>query len=369
MKTLTDSGEIVAEARQWAQRVRSVSEWQNARARFLGKRGIVTQNLKGLGKLPLKERRERGQELHQLKAKLEAIFETARDQLDKQIEEMEIEKSAVDVTLPGRMFLRGGLHPVTQVLDEVVSFFRQLGFTVATGPEIEDDWHNFEALNIPPHHPARDMQDTFYVSDQLLLRTHTSPVQIRVMQSSPPPVRIVAPGRVYRRDSDQTHTPMFHQVEGLLVEEGVAFSHLKGVLSRFLRSFFSEEIGLRFRPSFFPFTEPSAEVDIGCLFCKQKGCRVCKGVGWLEILGCGMVHPNVFKAVGYDPNTVQGFAFGLGVERLTMLRWGIDDIRLFFENDVRFIQQFQSWGREDRVATPSFAHPDSGRMTERGSAA
>ncbi|MBI4208763.1 MAG: phenylalanine--tRNA ligase subunit alpha [Deltaproteobacteria bacterium] len=341
MKTNANREEILDEARHWIQKTSSVPEWQNARARFLGKKGVVTEGLRELGQLSLEERREKGRALHQLEKELEQLFEEARIQLEKRIENQQIQTTAVDVTLPGRGFFRGGIHPVSRSLQEIVSFFEKLGFAVAMGPEVEDDWHNFEALNIPPYHPARDLQDTFYLSGGLLLRTHTSPVQIRVMQSAKPPIRIVAPGRVYRRDSDVTHTPLFHQVEGLLVDEGIAFSHLKGVLSGFLRSFFGEKIRLRFRPSFFPFTEPSAEVDIGCLICQGKGCRVCKNGGWLEVLGCGMVHPNVFKAVGYNARKTQGFAFGMGVERLTMLRHGIDDLRLFFENDIRFIGQFQ----------------------------
>ncbi len=341
MNTIADCEDILKEARHRIQEVSSLPEWQNVRAYFLGKKGIVTQGLKELGKLPVEERRARGQVLHQMEKELENFFEEARAQIEKKVEDQQIQKKAVDVTLPGRISFRGGIHPVTQSLHEVVTFFKKLGFTVATGPEAEDDWHNFEALNIPPYHPARDLQDTFYISGGYLLRTHTSPVQIRVMQSSKPPIRVVAPGRVYRRDSDVTHTPMFHQVEGLLVDEKISFSHLKGVLSAFLRSFFGEKIRLRFRPSFFPFTEPSAEVDIGCLICQSKGCRVCKNGGWLEVLGCGMVHPNVFKAVGYNSHKTQGFAFGMGIERLTMLRYEINDLRLFFENDIRFISQFQ----------------------------
>jgi phenylalanyl-tRNA synthetase alpha chain len=246
----------------------------------------------------------------------------------------------VDVTLPGRRQPRGRIHPLNRVMAEVCDIFLYLGFEAVTGPEVELDWYNFEALNLPPDHPARDMQDTFYFNDQVLLRTHTSPMQIRTMEKRQPPVRIIAPGKVYRRDSDITHSPMFHQVEGLLVDKHVTFADLKGVLTAFVHQMFGPEVGVRFRPSYFPFTEPSAEVDIQCVMCGGDGCRVCQATGWLEVLGSGMVHPAVFEAVGYDPEIYTGFAFGLGVERIAMLKYGIDDIRLFFENDLRFLRQF-----------------------------
>jgi len=246
----------------------------------------------------------------------------------------------IDITLPGKPCLSGKTHPLNKVLDEIKDIFLPMGFSIQEGPEIELDYYNFEALNMPKHHPARDMQDTFYVSDDVVLRTHTSPVQVRVMEKKKPPLKIIAPGKVYRCDADISHTPMFHQVEGLMVDTDISFSDLKGVLGLFIHSFFGENTPVRFRPSYFPFTEPSAEVDIGCIFCAGKGCRVCKTTGWLEVMGCGMVNPRVFEMSGYDPDEFTGFAFGMGVERLTMLKYAIDDIRLFYENDLRFLQQF-----------------------------
>ena len=249
-------------------------------------------------------------------------------------------RESIDVTVPGRLPPPGRLHPITQTAVEVCRIFNWLGFETVEGPEVELDYYNFEALNIPKDHPARDMQDTFYISEEVVLRTHTSPIQVRTMEKRKPPVRIIAPGRTYRRDSDVTHTPMFHQVEGLMVGKGISFGDLKGILTTFVHQMFGPEVGLRFRPSFFPFTEPSAEVDIGCVICRGGGCRVCKGTGWLEILGSGMVDPEVYKYVGYDPEEVSGFAFGMGIERIAMLKFGIDDLRLFFENDLRFLKQF-----------------------------
>jgi len=251
-----------------------------------------------------------------------------------------VAQERVDITLPGTLLPQGRLHPITQVMEEMVDIFVGMGFQVVEGPQVELDYYNFEALNIPRDHPARDMHDTFYFSRDVVLRTHTSPVQVRVMETQRPPVQIIAPGAVYRRDSDVSHTPMFHQVEGLLVDEGISFAHLRGVLTLFVHRMFGDEVGLRFRPSFFPFTEPSAEVDIACVICKGIGCRVCGGTGWLEILGAGMVHPEVFRAVGYDPEEVTGFAFGMGIERIALLKYGINDIRLFFANDLRFLRQF-----------------------------
>jgi phenylalanyl-tRNA synthetase alpha chain len=310
------------------------------KTRWLGRKGEFAVLLKDLAKLPPEERRSTGARINTLKKKLEADIEGLLKGLHEGEKSERIEKERTDVTLPGRPTRLGRTHPVTSVLDEVVDIFTGLGYDIAEGPEVERDYYNFEALNIPKDHPARDMQDTFYIDTDVCLRTHTSPVQIRVMESHPPPLRVIAPGTVFRRDSDLTHTPMFRQVEGFMVDEGVSFSHLKGVLTHFLHRLFGEVTPVRFRPSFFPFTEPSAEVDIQCVMCRGSGCRVCKESGWLEILGSGMIHPEVFRSVKYDTEKFTGFAFGLGIERITMLKYGIDDIRLFFENDVRFLSQF-----------------------------
>jgi len=310
------------------------------RVRYLGKKGRITGLLKGLGALPAAERPAAGQAINAAKKAVEAAIRESRGRLEQRQRQQEEAGRRIDVSLPGFFVPPGRLHPVTQVMNEICGIFARLGFDVAEGPEVEDDWHNFEALNIPPEHPARDMQDTFYLRNGLLLRTHTSPVQIRVMQRRRPPVRIIAPGKVYRCDSDQTHTPMFHQVEGLLVDRDVSMADLKGTLEFFLHSVFGPETPIRLRPSYFPFTEPSAEIDIGCVICGGDGCGVCKETGWIEILGAGMVNPRVFEAAGYDPAQVSGFAFGLGVERIAMLKYGIDDLRLFFENDIRFLEQF-----------------------------
>jgi phenylalanyl-tRNA synthetase alpha chain len=312
---------------------------EQIRIRILGRKGELTEILRGLGALPPEIRREVGQQANALKVRIEAALEARQQALRAALLDDLAVREAIDITLPGRPIQRGSLHPITATLYEVVEIFQRLGFSVAEGPEVELDYYNFEALNIPKDHPARDMQDTFYITDDVVLRTHTSPVQIRVMEAQPPPVKIVAPGRVYRRDADPTHSPMFHQVEGLLVDYGVSFADLKATLQAFVDQFFGAGTRLRFRPSYFPFTEPSAEVDIGCVMCSGAGCRVCKGSGYLEILGAGMVDPEVFRGVGYDPE-ITGFAFGMGVERIAMLRYGIDDIRLFFENDLRFLQQF-----------------------------
>jgi phenylalanyl-tRNA synthetase alpha chain len=312
---------------------------EQIRIRVLGRKGQLTEILRGLSALPPDVRRDVGSQANALKIKIEDALQERHQALRLALHDALVVREAIDITLPGRPVGQGSLHPLTATLYEIVEIFQHLGYSVAEGPEVELDYYNFEALNIPQDHPARDMQDTFYVTDDVVLRTHTSPVQIRVMEAQPPPVRIVAPGRVYRRDADPTHSPMFHQVEGLLVDHGVSFADLKGTLQAFVDQFFGAGTQLRFRPSFFPFTEPSAEVDIGCVMCKGTGCRVCKGTGFLEILGCGMVDPEVFRMVGYDPE-ITGFAFGMGVERIAMLRYGIDDIRLFFENDLRFLQQF-----------------------------
>ncbi|MGV3624380.1 MAG: phenylalanine--tRNA ligase subunit alpha [Archangium sp.] len=317
------------------------------RVKYLGKKGEIAAILGGMGKLAPEERRALGEKANAVKAELETKISAAINRVQELALEAELKGPRIDVTLPGRARRQGRRHPVSQTLEDICSTFARLGFVVEQGPEIELDWYNFEALNMPPDHSARDMQDTFYVDPAsiavkktVVLRTHTSPVQIRTMLSQKPPVRAVMPGRVYRKDSDQTHTPMFHQVEGLLVDEKVTFAELKGTLAAFATAFFGPNTKTRFRPSFFPFTEPSAEVDESCVFCKGSGCRVCKQTGWLEVLGSGMVHPNVFKHANYDPTKVTGFAFGMGVERLAMLRYGISDLRTMFENDYRFVAQF-----------------------------
>jgi len=310
------------------------------RTRYLGRKGSLTQVLRQLGNVPVEERRLLGQLANEIKEGLSEKIDATLEMIASRDRGSQLLTERIDVTLPGRRFPLGGLHPITQVAREICDIFSQLGFDIAEGPDVELDYYNFEALNIPKDHPARDMQDTFYISGNVLLRTHTSPVQVRVMEKQKPPVRIVSPGKVYRPDSDVSHTPMFHQVEGLLVDRGISFGDLKGVLTYFVHQLFGQDVALRFRPSFFPFTEPSAEVDIRCVMCRGSGCRVCSQSGWLEILGSGMVDPEVFKSVGYDPEAVTGFAFGLGVERIAMLKYGISDIRMFFENDMRFLKQF-----------------------------
>jgi phenylalanyl-tRNA synthetase alpha chain len=308
------------------------------RTRLLGRKGELTQLLRQTGSLPAEERPAFGQAVNRLKAEVEDALAQAEERLAAA--DQAGPRRAEDVTLPGVRPRRGRLHPVTQAERLILEVFVRLGFEVVESPEVELDWYCFEALNMPPDHPARDMQDTFYVDQATVLRTHTSPVQVRTMESQPPPVRVVCPGKAFRRDSDATHSPMFHQVEGLMVEEGISFADLKGVLTTFVHQVFGPRVPLRFRASFFPFTEPSAEVDIGCVVCGGGGCRVCGQTGWLEILGSGMVDPNVFRAVGYDPDRVTGFAFGMGIERVAMLLWGIDDLRMFYENDLRFLRQF-----------------------------
>lgn len=318
--------------------VASPDQLKQLRTDFLGKKGCVSLIMKELRGLSPEEKRNVGKTANELKKEIETRLEEFSTKLESQIESRAA--GEFDVTLPGRKDTRGSVHPVTQVMDEIVSIFFSLGFKVEEGPEIETDYYNFEALNIPKDHPARDMQDTFYTEGDKVLRTHTSPVQIHVMERQQPPLRIIAPGRVYRCDSDISHTPMFHQIEGLMVDENISFNDLKGVMDIFLHQVFGEKTQLRFRPSFFPFTCPSAEVDIQCVICAGKGCRVCSNSGWLEILGAGMVDPAVFGFVNYDPEKWTGFAFGLGIERIAMLKYGITDIRLFFENDLRFLQQF-----------------------------
>ncbi|HEX8873950.1 MAG TPA: phenylalanine--tRNA ligase subunit alpha [Nitrosospira sp.] len=330
--------------------IRDAAELERTKGHYLGRHGRLTELLKGLGKLPPEERPAMGIRINRAKEVLEEALATRRDAIQQEALEARLAEETLDVTLPGRGLGMGGLHPVTHTLERIQTLFHSIGFTVASGPEIETDFYNFTALNIPENHPARAMHDTFYVDNGAdppdthlaahLLRTHTSPVQIRYMQNTRPPLKVIAPGRVYRRDSDLTHTPMFHQVEGLWVAENANFSALKGVLADFMQQFFERDnLPVRFRASFFPFTEPSAEMDIGCVMCRD-GCRVCTYTGWLEVLGCGMVHPNVLKHVGIDSEKYIGFAFGMGVERLAMLRYGVNDLRLFFENDLRFLRQF-----------------------------
>jgi phenylalanyl-tRNA synthetase alpha chain len=328
------------EALEEIQRASDLAVLDQVRVRYLGKSGRLTARLKQLGSLSAEQRPQAGQAINRAKAAVQAAIDERRSALEQVALTARLAAERVDVTLPGRGQQPGGLHPITRTLLRIERLFANAGFSVAEGPEVEDDYHNFEALNIPAHHPARAMHDTFYFDQHLLLRTHTSPVQIRVMEHQAPPLRIIAPGRVYRCDSDLTHTPMFHQVEGLVVDAEVSFADLKGVLYDFLTNFFERELKLRFRPSYFPFTEPSAEVDIQCVMCNGAGCRVCKQSGWLEVLGCGMVYPEVFRHVGIDPERYVGYAFGMGVERLAMLRYGINDIRLYFENDLRFLRQF-----------------------------
>ena len=313
---------------------------QEVRVKILGKKGALTEVMKGMRDLAPEQRPLVGNLVNRLKDLFEETFTSRQAALQQEELEVRLANEKIDVTLPGRKQVNGSLHPVTLVKREIVDIFARLGFSVEEGPEIEQDFFNFEALNIPKDHPARDMQDTFYFNEDLVLRTHTSPVQIRTMTQQKPPIRIVAPGTVYRRDSDLTHSPMFHQIEGFLVDEKVTFGDLKGVLTHFLNEFFGAGLDVRFRPSFFPFTEPSAEVDIACVICAGKGCRVCSGTGWLEILGCGMIDPAVFRSVNYDADHLSGFAFGMGLERIAMLKYGVNDLRLFFENDLRFLKQF-----------------------------
>jgi phenylalanyl-tRNA synthetase alpha chain len=332
--------ELVEQALADLDKSASLAALDEVRVRFLGKKGLLTEQLKSLGKLSAAERPEAGQRINDAKASIQASLEMHRIRLEQAELEKALAKGAIDVTLPGRGQEPGSLHPVTRTRLRIEQIFTQAGFQVASGPEVEDDFHNFEALNIPKNHPARAMHDTFYFADGRLLRTHTSPVQIRSMRAQTPPLSVIAPGRVYRVDSDMTHSPMFHQVEGMAVGENISFANLKAMLHTFVERFFERPLGMRLRPSYFPFTEPSAECDIECVFCSGKGCRVCKQTGWLEILGCGMIHPNVLRAARIDPERWQGYAFGMGIDRLAMLRYGVDDLRLFFENDLQFLKQF-----------------------------
>lgn len=332
--------EIKVSALKDLENIASEREWVDLKAKYLGKKGKLQDLLKLLPTVSPEERKVLGSRVNEVKDLLEGIFSEKLQQIKLEIKRQKILEKKVDITLPSKRYYRTGrVHPLNRVTSEILDIFTSLGFDIEEGPEIEEDYYNFEALNIPKEHPARDMQDTFYIDDTLLLRTHTSPVQIRVMEKRQPPLMVVCPGKVYRRDSDVTHSPMFHQIEGFMVDKDVSFSHLKGVLTEFLQAFFGKEKNVRFRPSYFPFTEPSAEVDIECVVCGGQGCRVCKGSGWLEVLGCGMIHPYLFSVVGYDKALYSGFAFGLGVERLTMLKYAIDDIRLFYEGNISFLEQ------------------------------
>jgi len=317
---------------------------EETRVRSLGKKGTLTEQLKSLGALPAAERPAAGQRVNEAKERVQVAIEARRVALERAVIEQQLAAGGLDVTLPGRGETRGGLHPITRARLRIETLFRRAGFEVASGPEIEDDFHNFEALNIPPNHPSRAMHDTFYFPDGRLLRTHTSPVQVRTMQDRGAPLAIIAPGRVYRHDDDMTHSPMFHQLEGLVVDRDISFANLKAVLHGFLQAFFEQDdLKMRLRPSYFPFTEPSAEVDMSCVFCEGKGCRTCKLTGWLEMGGCGMVHPRVLQASGIDSERYTGYAFGMGIDRLAMLRYGVNDLRIFFENDLRFLKQFRTF--------------------------
>jgi phenylalanyl-tRNA synthetase alpha chain len=337
---MSDLKEITEKAQQAIEDAADSAGLDLVRVSYLGKKGELTGLLKGLGKLPAEERPAAGAEINVAKAVVQDAINLKKALFEQAAIDEQLSAEIIDVTLPGRDADSGGLHPVTMVLQRIENFFRSVGYEVVEGPEIEDDYHNFEALNIPQHHPARAMHDTFYFNPNILLRTHTSPVQVRTMENRQPPFRIICPGRVYRVDSDLTHTPMFHQVEGLLIDKTSSFADLKGTIVEFLQVFFEKDLEVRFRPSYFPFTEPSAEVDVQCVHCVGKGCRVCSHTGWLEVMGAGMVHPRVLEYSGIDPEEYSGFAFGMGPDRLAMLRYGVDDLRLFFENDQRFLRQF-----------------------------
>lgn len=331
---------LAEEARQAIAAADSERALDDVRVSYLGKKGALTALLKNLGQLTVDERPAAGARINMVKEAIQNQIDARQQILAAAEVAARLASETIDVTLDGRGELAGSLHPVTRTISRIRHIFARVGFEVVEGPEIEDDFHNFGALNIPDHHPARAMHDTFYIDDKMVLRTHTSPVQIRVMENNAPPIRVICPGRVYRCDSDLTHTPMFHQVEGLLIDKDVSFADLKGLIDQFLKAFFETDLAVRFRPSYFPFTEPSAEVDMQCTHCRGKGCRICKNTGWLEVMGCGMVHPAVFANVGIDSQQYTGLAFGMGVERLAMLRYGVNDLRLFFENDLRFLGQF-----------------------------
>jgi phenylalanyl-tRNA synthetase alpha chain len=337
---MTELDQLLDQATDEIKKASDLKSLDDYRVHYLGKKGKVTESLKELGKLSPEERPAMGQKVNVVKEKIQSLIQEREALLQKDQIASQLAKESIDVTLSGRKQSLGTIHPVTKTRERIENLFKQMGFITMDGPEIEDEYHNFEALNIPETHPARAMQDTFYFPDSTLLRTHTSPIQVRYMKDNKPPIRMVAMGRVYRRDFDLTHTPMFHQIEGLMVDEGVSFADLRSILTQFLHAFFEAELPIRFRASYFPFTEPSAEVDMGCVNCSQKGCRICKNTGWLEVLGCGMVHPNVLENVGIDSERYTGWAFGAGLDRLTMLRYGITDLRSLFENDIRFLKQF-----------------------------
>lgn len=339
---MSELADLVEKASAAVSAADTLVELDQLRVDYLGKKGQLTALLKGLGKLSPEERPQAGAAINEAKAQVQAQIQAKKDKLEADALAAKLASESIDVTLPGRGSAQAtGLHPISKTIARIEDIFSRSGFAVVEGPEIEDDYHNFEALNIPAHHPARAMHDTFYVDPTTVLRTHTSPVQVRVMENSEPPLRIICPGRVYRCDSDITHTPMFHQVEGLLIDEDISFADLKGVIVSFLRVFFEDDaLAVRFRPSYFPFTEPSAEADIQCVICGGDGCRVCSHTGWIEVLGCGMVHPRVFDMSNIDTERFSGFAFGMGVERLAMIRYGVDDLRLFYENDTKFLEQF-----------------------------
>ncbi|MEZ5567412.1 MAG: phenylalanine--tRNA ligase subunit alpha [Halioglobus sp.] len=337
---MEDLEALAAEAKAAIAAADTAAALETLRVEYLGKKGQFTGLLKALGKLSAEERPAAGARINVVKQDLQALLQARKSSLEAAAVAERLASERLDVSLPGRGQSTGGIHPVSRTIERIEDFFGGIGFEVREGPEIEDDYHNFEALNIPAHHPARAMHDTFYVDASTVLRTHTSPVQVRVMENEKPPLRVICPGRVYRCDSDLTHTPMFHQMEGLLIDEETSFADLKGTIEEFLRVFFEKELAVRFRPSYFPFTEPSAEVDIQCVNCNGSGCRVCSQTGWLEVMGCGMVHPRVLGMAGIDAEKYSGFAFGMGMERLTMLRYGVNDLRLFFDNDLRFLEQF-----------------------------
>ncbi len=337
---MADLAALSAEALAQVAACASLTALEELRVHWLGRKGLYTEQLKGLSALPAAQKPAAGALINAAKNQLQLAIEARRVVLEQAAVAVQLESGRIDVTLPGRGEVRGGLHPLTRIRLRIEELFRNAGYEITTGPEVEDEFHNFEALNIPANHPARAMHDTFYLSDSLLLRTHTSPVQIRAMKNRQPPFALIAPGRVYRCDSDVSHSPMFHQVEGLLVDTDVSFANLKSVLHEFMEALFERELRMRLRPSYFPFTEPSAEVDISCVLCGGKGCRVCKQTGWLEVAGCGMVHPNVFRACDIDAERYSGFAFGFGIERLAMLCYGVPDLRFFYDNDLRFLAQF-----------------------------
>lgn len=329
------------EALEQLQAINSPKELEDFRVRYLGKKGSVTGLLRGMGALPAEERPQMGQMVNRLRQEIEEAISVKSEKLQASLQQAQLEAETIDVTMPGEKTATGGLHPLNVVLEDIIDIFQSMGFDVVDGPEVESDYYNFQALNVPEDHPARDMQDTFYITDNLLLRTQTSAAQARTMEERKPPIRIICPGRVYRADEvDATHSPVFHQIEGLVVDKGITMCDLKGVLEQFAQEIYGPETKVRFRPSFFPFTEPSVEVDVTCSECGGKGCRVCKGTGWIEILGAGMVHPRVLKMGGIDPEEYTGFAFGIGLDRLTTTRYKISDIRLLFENDQRFLEQF-----------------------------